>query len=196
MMRPLVFLSVLVLAACARSAPTNYYLLESSAEPVQADSLPAKTLRIARVAVPEYLNRGGIVSRVDGQTRLVIAQFNVWAEPLDQGVRRIVREELARRLFDSGVNVQAGGDDGGDAVLFLDVRRLDGTLGGKAYAEVHWMLKNRRDAVLGQGSRAEEEPVRGLEYTDLVHAQSLLVSRFAARLAGLLPPLMPKEKHK
>jgi uncharacterized lipoprotein YmbA len=195
-MRPFAILLVFALAACVRSVPTNYYLLESSAKPVQADSLPAKTLRIARVGVPEYLNRDGIVNRVDGQTRLVVAQFNVWAEPLDQGVRRVVREELAPRLFDAGVNVQATGDDGGDAVLFLDVRRLDGTPGGKAYAELHWMLKNRRDAVLGQGSHADEEPVRGGEHADLVRAQSLLVGRFAARLAGLLPPLMLKEKHK
>ncbi|MDR3358003.1 MAG: ABC-type transport auxiliary lipoprotein family protein [Desulfovibrio sp.] len=194
MMRPLAFLLVLMLAACVHSAPTAYYLLESSAEPVRADSLPAKTLRIARVVVPEYLNRGGIVSRVDGQTRLVVAQFNVWAEPLDQGVRRVVREELAPQLLEAGVNVQASGDDGGDVVLFLDVRRLDGTVGGKAYAELHWSLKNRHDAVLGQGSHADEEPVRGREYTDLVRAESVLASRFATRLAGLLPPLMAKEK--
>jgi uncharacterized lipoprotein YmbA len=194
-MRPFAVLFALLLVACARSAPTNYYLLESSAEPVQADSLPAKTLRIARVAVPDYLDHGGIVSRVDGQTRLVVAQFNVWAEPLSHGIRRVVREELAPRLLVSGVNVQAAGEDGGDAVLFLDVWRLDGAPGGKAYAELHWILKNRRDAVLGQGSHADEEPVRGGEYTDLVRAQSALVSRFAARLAGLLPSLMPKEKH-
>jgi uncharacterized lipoprotein YmbA len=193
-MRPLALLFAFMLFACVRSAPTNYYLLESSAEPVQADSLPAKTLRIARVVVPEYLDHGGIVSRVDGQTRLVVAQFNIWAEPLNQGVRRVVREELAPRLLVSGVNVRTAGEDGGDAVLFLDVRRLDGALGGKAYAELHWMLKNRRDAVLGQGSHADAEPVRGGEYTDLVRAQSALVSRFAVRLAGLLPSLMSKEK--
>ncbi|MDR2054619.1 MAG: PqiC family protein [Desulfovibrio sp.] len=195
-MRAVAFLFALALAACVRSAPTNYYLLESSTKPVQADSLPAKTVRIARVAVPEYLNRGGLVSRIDGQTRLVIAQFDVWAEPLDQGVRRIVREELAPRLLGSGVNVQAAGDDGGDAVLFLDVRRLDGAPGGKAYAELHWMLKNRRDAVVAQGSHADEEPVRGREYADLARAQSVLVSRFAARLAEFLPPLLSKENHR
>ena len=162
---------------------------------MRADSLPAKTLRIARVAVPEYLERGGIVSRVDGQTRLVVAQFDIWAEPLSRGVSRVMREELAPRLLGCGLNVREAEEDGGDAVLFLDVRRLDGLLGGRVFMELHWTLKNRRGLVLGQGSHADEESVPGAEYAAFVRAQSLLVSRFAAHLAELLPPLMSKENH-
>lgn len=41
-----------LLTACGRSTPTNYYLLESSLGPVQADGLPAKSLRVAQVSVP------------------------------------------------------------------------------------------------------------------------------------------------
>ncbi|MDR3320682.1 MAG: PqiC family protein [Desulfovibrio sp.] len=180
---------LLQLAGCARSMPTEYYLLESSAKPVQTDSLPEKTLRVARVAVPEYLDRSGIVSRIDGQSRLVVAQFHIWAEPLSQGVRRVVREALAPLLFASGINVQRTEDGGGDLVLFLDVERFDGAIGGKARTELRWTLKNRRDVVLGQGSHAEDEPVQGKEYADLVRAQSILISRFAVRFAGLLPSL-------
>ena len=51
---------VVLMAACSRSTPTNYYLLESRLTPVSAESLPGKSLRVAPVTVPEYLDRGGI----------------------------------------------------------------------------------------------------------------------------------------
>ena len=88
-----------LLTACGRSTPTNYYLLESSLGPVQADGLPAKSLRVAQVSVPEYLDRSGIVSRVDGQTQLIVAQFHAWAEPVSNGVRRVTQEVLTRRCW-------------------------------------------------------------------------------------------------
>ncbi len=71
-----IFLALTVLlAACARSTPTNFYLLESRLTPVSTDSLPAKSLRVAPVSVPEYLDREGIVSRV-GESR----PSRPWAE--------------------------------------------------------------------------------------------------------------------
>lgn len=88
-----------LLTACGRSTPTNYYLLESSLGPVQADGLPAKSLRVAQVSVPEYLDRSGIVSRVDGQTQLIVAQFHAWAEPVSNGVRRVIQEVLTPPLL-------------------------------------------------------------------------------------------------
>ncbi|MDR1776578.1 MAG: PqiC family protein [Desulfovibrio sp.] len=193
-MRLSFLLGILLLAACARSAPTSYYLLESEARPVAVDSLPAKTLGLARPVLPEYLDRHGIVSRVDGQTRLVVGEFNVWAEPLGQGIRRVMREELAPSLLALGVTVRDAGEEDADVALFLDVLRFDGALGGTAYLQARWTLKDRRGKILAQGLEASEEPVLGMSYTDLTRSQSRLVCRFAARLAGLLPTLLQKEK--
>lgn len=77
-----IFLALtILLAACARSTPTNFYLLEVASLPASTDSLPAKSLRVANV--PEYLEREGIVSRV-GESAIV-AQFHNWGEPLSHG---------------------------------------------------------------------------------------------------------------
>lgn len=194
MARRTLFLLVMLLVACSRSTPVAYYLLEGSVTPLKADSLPAKSLRVARVVVPEYLDRNGIVYRITGKARLVVAQFDVWAEPLGQGVRRVVREELAPRLFADGITVTAADDEGGDMILFLDVQRLDGTLAGKTHIETRWTLKNKHDEILGQGVYADEETARGNACGDFVQAQSALVCRMAEHLAGVVSSISVKEK--
>ena len=196
MSRRLLLLAALLtlLTACGRSAPTSYYLLESSLGLVQADGLPDRSLRVAQVNVSEYLDRNGIVSRVDGRNRLVIAGFHAWAEPLSHGVRRVVQQTLTPPLLAGGVNVLPSGDEGGgDFALLLDVQRLDGNFDDKAVLEARWSLRNRDNAILGRGIYAAEEAVQGKNYDALVAAESSLIRRMAEHLAEKLPPLMAQK---
>lgn len=188
----LALLSILMLtAACGRSTPTRYYLLESALPPIKTDSLPKKSLRVATVTVPDYLDRTGIVSRVDGQTQLIVAEFHAWAEPLVRGVGRVSREVLTAPLLKHGVTVLASAEDSNaEYVLLLDVQRLDGNFNAKAVLELRWTLKNRDDKILGRGIYAAEELVSGADYDILTAAESRLVRNMAAHLATRLPALM------
>ena len=185
------FLALTVLlAACGRSTPTNYYLLESRLTPVSADSLPTKSLRVAPVNVPEYLDRDGIVSRVGESTQLIVAQFHSWGEPLSHGVRRVTREVLTRPMLQSGVNVLPAGDEStADYVLYLDIQRLDGNFDQKAVLDVRWTLRNKFNEVLARGIVVDEETVAGKGYDVLTAAESRLVQRMAEHLAQRLPGL-------
>lgn len=179
-----------LLAACGRSTPTNYYLLESRLTPVSADSLPSKSLRVAPVNVPEYLDRDGIVSRVGESTQLIVAQFHSWGEPLSHGVRRVTREVLTRPMLQSGVNVLPAGDEStADYVLYLDIQRLDGNFDQKAVLDVRWTLRNKFNEVLARGIVVDEETVAGKGYDVLTAAESRLVQRMAEHLAQRLPGL-------
>ena len=179
-----------LLAACGRSTPTNYYLLESRLTPVSADSLPSKSLRVAPVNVPEYLDRDGIVSRVGESTQLIVAQFHSWGEPLSHGVRRVTREVLTRPMLQSGVNVLPAGDEStADYVLYLDIQRLDGNFDQKAVLDVRWTLRNKFNDVLARGIVVDEEAVTGKGYDVLTAAESRLVQRMAEHLAQRLPGL-------
>ena len=186
-------LALAALAGCARSTPTTYYLLESGMAPVTADDLPPTTLRVAMVEVPSYLNRNNIVSRVQGETRLILAEFHVWAEPVSNGVRRVVAETLTPPLLEAGVTVlPTGSANGGDYVLLLDVQRLDGNFNEKAVLESRWTLLDKRDAPLAEGIFAAEELVQGSDYNILVGAESRLVRRMGDYLAEKLPPLFKR----
>lgn len=188
-------LSLAPLTGCARSTPTNYYLLESGVTPAQADALPPTSLRVAMVEVPGYLNRNNIVSRVQNENRLILADFHLWAEPVSNGVRRVVEEILTAPLLDAGVTVlSAGTANGGDYVLLLDVQRLDGNFNEKAVLESRWTLLDKNDTPLANGIFSAEEMVQGSDYTLLVGAESRLVRHLGDYLAGRLPPLLLKRR--
>ena len=193
MQRKILFLSLVLLtllSGCARSTPTRYYLLESALEPVKADTLPSKNLRVAQVTVPDYLDRNSIVSRVNGETELVVSQFHAWAEPVGHGVRRVVQEVLTPPLLAVGLNVLAPGDDTrADYVLLVDLQRLDGNFDSKAVLEARWTLKNRHDDVIARGIYADVEPVEGKTYDVLTAAESRMVRRMGEHLAARLPVL-------
>ena len=193
MQRKVLLLSLVLLtllSGCARSTPTRYYLLESALEPVKADTLPTRNLRVAQVTVPDYLDRNSIVSRVNGQTELIVSQFHAWAEPVGHGVRRVVQEVLTAPLLGAGLNVLAAGDDTrADYVLLVDVQRLDGNFEASAVLEARWTLKNRHDDVLARGIYADAEPVNGKTYDALTAAESHMVRRLAEHLATRLPAL-------
>lgn len=184
----LIALLTVVLCACGRSTPTNYYMLESGQGPLTAESIPKKSLRIAQVEAPAYLNRNNIVSRVQNQTKLILAEFHLWAEPVGAGVRRVVEEIITPVMLQNGVNVLPfGTEEKGDYVLLLDLQRLDGNFNEKAALESYWTLMDRDDHPVARGIFSAEEQVQGANYNVLVEAESALVRDLAQYLAKTLP---------
>lgn len=189
-MRAFLIISLfLALSACGRSTPTNYYMLESGGAPLKAEHMPAKTLRVAQVESPGYLNRNNIVSRVQNQSKLILAQFHLWAEPVSNGVRRVVETVLIEPMLAHGISVlPLGTEERGDYVLLIDLQRLDGNFNEKAVLESYWTLLDKNDKPIARGIYSAEEMVPGADYNLLVNAESALVRGFGKHLAQKLPP--------
>lgn len=86
---------LLCLAACGSSPPNDYYRLTPMGVPATAGERPS--LGVGPVDIPDYLNRSGMVYSAGGN-RLVISEQHRWAEPLDEGITRVVAVNLARLL--------------------------------------------------------------------------------------------------
>lgn len=184
----LCLLTVLLLSACGKSAPTRYYLLESGEKPFAAPSLPSTSLRIAHVGIPGYLDRQAVVSRSDGNPLLDVNNFDIWAEPLEQGVRRVLREVLSQPLLAGDIAVQTTDDAGWKAALLVDILRLDGAPGETVRLEARWSLLDSADRVMARGSFADSAACPAAQpgttaTSSLVRTQSLLVQRFGRALA-------------
>lgn len=177
----LLALLTLLLAACGRSAPTHFYLLDSGRPPLNAEHLPATSLSIAPVSVPDYLDRNSLVRRTDGQPRLRVSELDIWAEPLGDGARRVLAEVLAARLLPQGIDVIASGDTSGDCELVVTLERLDGDTPGTARLQARWQLRRSGD-VLDRGLYAAHEDT-GLDTASLVAAQSRLLQGLGEHLA-------------
>ncbi len=188
----LLLLSILLLCsltACGHSVPTAFYALESASGPAQADTLPERTLRIARVAMPAYLDRNGIVSRSKGRSRIDVGTVHVWAEPLAYGIARVRNEELTAPLLAKGLAVlPAASEDKADYTLYVDLLRLDGGLGHVTELAAHWTVERADGERMGKGLFAARDDALSGSYEDMAAAQSRLVQQLAAYLARRIEP--------
>ena len=188
MLRPysvLLVLMLLLIAACGRSVPTNYYALTAPTEQLTLDRLPRKTLRIARVAIPQYLDREPIVTHKSTVGELHVDSIQIWAEPLNEGIRRILQNTLSPKLLQTGINVlPLASEETGNYVLFIDVLRLDGALGGQLDYSCQWRLTEiSSNRTLAEGIFSAQKPLAAATYKEYVQATSTILHEFGLSLA-------------
>ena len=90
-------LSLAVLAACGRSAPTQFYTLRAMPPASAIQAAPTVPIRIARVEVPGTLDRPEIV-REHANNQVKVDDLSQWWAPLGQLMRTTLIEDLIKRL--------------------------------------------------------------------------------------------------
>lgn len=147
---PIVLLVVCsLLGACQSSPRKNFYLL--TAEPVATPSSTTidTLIGVGPIEVAEYLNRLHIVYEVkDGS--LVVADNAHWAEPLNEGIARVIGLNLTAQDARRGiVNFPWRRDTRPDISLRLALHSLH-RVDGKAYINATWELVdvNERTSLL------------------------------------------------
>ncbi len=91
----------LLLAGCASSPRNNFYLLSAHEFPTPVGTTP--TLGVGPIETPEYLNRKNMVQNRSGTT-LQVADVDLWAEPLADGIQRVLVLNLAGLLNTQAVS--------------------------------------------------------------------------------------------
>jgi uncharacterized lipoprotein YmbA len=188
------------LAGClgGPSGPTNFYML--SALSPSPDRMLAATaegrirIGLATVVVPEYLNRNEIVVNLDN-TVYRLAEFNQWAEPLNDNLTRVLEENLTNLLRDDSIDVFLTTDSSipTDYRLEVDVLRLDGNLGDQATLVAQWALLEAEQDELIQMQRSEyQEPAADNTYKELVLAKSRTIEKLSRDMAGAIKGALAK----
>jgi len=184
----------LALAGClgGPSGPTNFYML-SPMSPSQAGTSAATAegrirIGLATVVVPEYLNRNEIVFNLDN-TVYQLAEFNQWAEPLNDNLTRVLAENLTNLLREDSIDVFQASDSSipADYRLEVDVLRLDGNLGGQAALISQWVLLEAEEDELVLMRRSEyQEQAADNTYKGLVLAKSRTVETLSRDIAAAI----------
>lgn len=86
---------MLLLASCGSSPPNNYYLLSAHDVPAATGETPS--VGVGPIEIPEYLSRESMVYNRASNT-LQVATLDLWAEPLVNGVQRVMVLNLAGLL--------------------------------------------------------------------------------------------------
>lgn len=176
--------------------PTNFYYLESLGPPAVDPVVPRAKLVVEEVQLPQYLDRPGIVSQTQG-TRLELPSVEQWAEPLKDGVARVLRADLAHLLASSDIVVVPTDFTEGDAKVFVNVSRFEVTASAEAVIEAQWKIvragdarelvlrrSEHRRAVAGEGYGAITSALN-----ETLHALSRDIADAAAAQTLRAPPL-------
>ncbi len=92
----------LLLAGCGSSPPNNFYVLSAHEFPAPSGTAPA--LGVGPISIPEYLGRQNMVyNRVDNT--LQVASQDMWAEPLGNGIQRVLVLNLTGLLNTQNVSI-------------------------------------------------------------------------------------------
>ncbi|MGI9027078.1 MAG: PqiC family protein [Burkholderiaceae bacterium] len=173
-------------AMCAScSTPTaseRFYALSdgsSSAVTTAATAAKSNTLPgivISAVTVPELIDRPQIVTR-DGANRVNVAEQQLWAEPVKNGIGRVLAVRLTKSLADAGrpAHVAAypqASIANPDLRITIDVQRFDAVPGGDAVIDVLWSVRRASDDNIRSGRTVASRPIATSTYDDTVRAWS------------------------
>lgn len=177
-----------VVAACGSTPKSTFYLL--SAEDARLGDPAGPVVHVSPVALPSYLARPEIVAREAGH-RLSLADFERWAEPLDESFSRALTLDLAAALPGALVVeepwevVDVPGREA--SRVSVNVLRFDVDERGVARLDARWTVERNGDAATLRvhGSALASEPV-GSATAERVTALSALVDELARAIAAEL----------
>lgn len=135
---PLCFTACTLLAPVADD-PVRHLLEATVSGKTPTASRPA--IAIARPSLPPYLERVELVTRT-GDGRLKVHEKNLWSEPLDAGMSRVVADNL-RRLTGSA-NIQPSTNfiaRDYTALVEIRIERFDPAPDGSLLLECTWKLQ-------------------------------------------------------
>jgi hypothetical protein len=138
------------------------------------------------MAIPAYLDRPAIAVRTSGD-ELRLSEAHHWAEPLKDGVSRVVAENLSAMIPTEAVAIFPWRTPWVVQYrITMEVLRFDGPLAGPVVLNARWRLLDGGGKELALRAVALEEPVPEASYAAMVSAQSRLLARVSRDMAAAI----------
>ncbi|BBL72303.1 hypothetical protein MoryE10_29090 [Methylogaea oryzae] len=175
-----------VLAGCAgRNPPTHYYLLQAlAARDAVVASVPV--LGVGPVTLRRYLNRDAIVTGAGGG-ELLLADFEHWAEPLQDNVAQVLADNLGRLAGASQVLAYPWPHTRPvDVQVEVDIGQFHAEADGTVVLQARWSLY-RGDVLLRAGRSDIRLPGASGDYRVIATRQSEALAAMSREIAAALP---------
>ena len=141
------------------------------------------------ITLPKYLDRPQIVTRT-GYNQLVLAEFDRWAEPLQENVARVLAETLSLLIPTDQVLLQAWSRSTSlDYQVTVEVLQFEGWLGGESRLLALWSILDGAELTLWSQRASLNAPVGGREYEAMVVAMNQLLEWLSRDLARAIQRL-------
>lgn len=173
------------LSACfaSRSTAPDYHLL--TARPATAIAPNSRTIGVGPVHVAQFLNRPQIVTH-GGGTALQMNDNQRWGEPLEQGIQRVLMQNLSALTGAETRNFPWRQNLTPDYAVRIDIIDLDKSSDGSALLEVNWALEDLQNARVLKTQQEKLHAPLGSGSNALADAYSNLLAQLAQRIAAQL----------
>ena len=176
---------LLLLPACASDPPPRTQYLLRAELPSETSQIEAPVaIVLSRVTVASYLRSPGLVVESE-EHQVRPARYHVWAEPLDEGLRRYLRTEISN-VLGFAIRSDASNRAGWDYAVDVVIDQLHGTLSGQARIVASWRISRADGSEVAAYVLSTSEPLAVGGYQGLVNAQIALAQHLAARIAESL----------
>ena len=201
-------ITAVALSSCAflqpHADPTKFYLLttpDASSQPATNNKLASYKLGLRSIEMPAYLQSKLMVVRT-GTNEIHFAEFDRWAEPLDEGISRVVKEALCSADNVESVALNSHGEDTLDYEVMIRVLACEGVRGqsgtGLIRLVMSWEIKSvGTNATVNKrgGFTAAPAAWDGKDYGQLALQLSKDIAAAGKALVADLPMAVLNEDH-
>jgi uncharacterized lipoprotein YmbA len=188
------------LSSCAflqpRADPTRFYVLtmpNAFSQPAVAGEFTRWKIGLRPVEMPAYLHTKLMVVRT-GTNEIHFAEFDRWAEPLDEGISRVMKENLGSARNVESVALNSHGEKALDYEVSLRVLACEGVRGETGSGSIRFSMAWETQSV-GTNSTAVKRGVftasptawDGKNYGELALGLSEAIAGAAKMLSANLP---------
>jgi len=185
-------LVVLLLAGCASSPATHFYVLEAVSQPPAwvAKNLKKRLIGIGPITLPPLLERKQIVTR-NLNNGIEVAEFHQWAAPLKDNVLEVLTQNLTQLQPENFIRPYPWSAYGSvNYRLLVDISRFDTRPGIAVNLEATWAIMNESDhRIIDNGRSKISRALIDKSYPATVQALSQVLGQFSMELSLALQKL-------
>lgn len=183
------------LAGCGTSPSSRLYMLEPMSVTTTI-SAGGPTIAIRPIGLPEHLNRKEIVTRNE-LYRVHAAEFDRWAEPLDDSIAAVLAENLSILVPSENV-ITYPWDNARDVDFTISVRVLSFAVAadGEVALGATWMISGDGEKPLRRDKTRYSERRYGDEVVATVAAMSRALEQLSRDIAAALSVVLADQSER
>jgi uncharacterized lipoprotein YmbA len=180
---------LVIMVGCSTTVPDEHqYLLRYPAANQNRQVTPSVMVGLGRISIPAYLNQAGVVL-VSDQNQIHQANYHLWAEPLDKGIRIYLKSAIAQ-IAGFDIFATANNNQVWQYSVDIDLAEFHGTTAGQATLICSWRLIDMSGKEAPKSFEfATTQPLNDNGYPALVDAETKLLDTLAKTIAEQLKGL-------
>jgi uncharacterized protein len=190
--RAVLVVATLAIAACASSPPSRFFTL--SGAPMPASPSNALSIVVGPVTIPGVVDRPEIVVTV-GENEVWLDEFNRWASPLADAIAVATGENLGAQLSTARATSLVQSAVEADYRVSIEVQRFESVPGAYALLDAVFTVRRTADARTGTGRTTARESTTDKSYEALAAAHSRALARLAGDIAAVTRALPAQAPH-